>query len=84
MFEQSHIFYLKLLYICPILEPKSIKLDHFEPHFLFLYTALKAASKAQSKNSLNMNITDFEKLCSVSLSRNNVYACLICGKYFQV
>jgi hypothetical protein len=27
---------------------------------------------------------DFEKLCSVSLSRINVYACLICGKYFQV
>lgn len=27
---------------------------------------------------------DFEKLCSVSLSRINVYACLVCGKYFQV
>ena len=26
---------------------------------------------------------DIEKLCSVSLSRINVYACLICGKYFQ-
>lgn len=26
---------------------------------------------------------DFEKLCSVSLTRNNVYACLVCGKYFQ-
>ncbi|KAK9382529.1 uncharacterized protein V2V93DRAFT_365351 [Kockiozyma suomiensis] len=26
---------------------------------------------------------DFEKLCSVSLSNVNVYACLICGKYFQ-
>lgn len=26
---------------------------------------------------------DFEKLCSVSLSHINVYACLICGKYFQ-
>merc|ERR1712216_1093552 len=26
---------------------------------------------------------DFEKLCSVSLSNLNVYACLICGKYFQ-
>ena len=26
---------------------------------------------------------DFEKLCSVSLSRTNVYACLVCGKYFQ-
>lgn len=26
---------------------------------------------------------DFEKLCSVSLSKINVYACLVCGKYFQ-
>lgn len=26
---------------------------------------------------------DFEKLCSVSLSKTNVYACLVCGKYFQ-
>jgi len=27
---------------------------------------------------------DFEKCCSVSLSPVNVYACLVCGKYFQV
>ncbi|KAF9940002.1 hypothetical protein BGZ65_008582 [Modicella reniformis] len=27
---------------------------------------------------------DFEKVCSVSLSNLNVYACLVCGKYFQV
>jgi len=26
---------------------------------------------------------DFEKLCSVSLSHLNCYACLVCGKYFQ-
>lgn len=26
---------------------------------------------------------DFEKICSVSLSDVNIYACLICGKYFQ-
>lgn len=26
---------------------------------------------------------DFEKLCSVSLSNINVYACLMCGKYYQ-
>ncbi|XP_028515619.1 U4/U6.U5 tri-snRNP-associated protein 2 [Exaiptasia diaphana] len=26
---------------------------------------------------------DFEKLCSISLSHVNVYACLVCGKYFQ-
>lgn len=26
---------------------------------------------------------DFEKLCSVTLVNLNVYACLVCGKYFQ-
>ena len=26
---------------------------------------------------------DFEKQCSVTLSKQNVYACLVCGKYFQ-
>ena len=26
---------------------------------------------------------DFEKICSITLSNTNVYACLICGKYFQ-
>ncbi|MBE3112310.1 MAG: UBP-type zinc finger domain-containing protein, partial [Acidobacteria bacterium] len=26
---------------------------------------------------------DFEKLCSVTLSNINVYACLVCGRYFQ-
>ncbi|KAJ2355296.1 U4 U6.U5 tri-snRNP-associated protein, partial [Coemansia sp. RSA 2618] len=26
---------------------------------------------------------DFEQLCSVSLATSNVYACLVCGKYYQ-
>ena len=26
---------------------------------------------------------DFEKLCSVTLSNVNIYACLVCGRYFQ-
>ncbi|ORZ16886.1 hypothetical protein BCR42DRAFT_326199 [Absidia repens] len=26
---------------------------------------------------------DFEKVCSVTMSNINVYACLVCGKYFQ-
>ena len=26
---------------------------------------------------------DFEKLCSITLSNINVYACLVCGKYYQ-
>ncbi|KAG8199319.1 hypothetical protein JTE90_011785 [Oedothorax gibbosus] len=36
-------------------------------------------------DTINRNLLDFdfEKLCSVSISRINVYACLVCGKYFQ-
>uniref|UniRef100_A0A6B2L3F3 USP domain-containing protein n=1 Tax=Arcella intermedia TaxID=1963864 RepID=A0A6B2L3F3_9EUKA len=26
---------------------------------------------------------DFEKVCSISLQTTNVYACLVCGKYYQ-
>lgn len=26
---------------------------------------------------------DFEKVCSVSLTKLNTYACLVCGKFFQ-
>ncbi|KAJ2500229.1 U4 U6.U5 tri-snRNP-associated protein [Coemansia sp. RSA 1972] len=32
------------------------------------------------RNSLDF---DFEQQCSVSLSTTNIYACLVCGKYFQ-
>ncbi|XP_050740730.1 U4/U6.U5 tri-snRNP-associated protein 2 isoform X2 [Drosophila biarmipes] len=36
-------------------------------------------------DTINRNLLDFdfEKLCSISLTRINVYACLVCGKYFQ-
>ncbi|KAL2887822.1 putative mRNA-splicing protein ubp10 [Ceratocystis lukuohia] len=36
-------------------------------------------------DTINRNVLDFdfEKLCSVTLSNINVYACLVCGKYFQ-
>lgn len=26
---------------------------------------------------------DFEKVCSICLSNQHVYACLVCGRYFQ-
>lgn len=26
---------------------------------------------------------DFEKICCISLSHTNIYACLVCGRYFQ-
>lgn len=36
-------------------------------------------------DTVNRNVLDFdfEKLCSVTLSNINVYACLVCGKYYQ-
>eukprot|EP00126_Sphaerothecum_destruens_P001995 Sdes_comp15444_c0_seq1m4338 len=36
-------------------------------------------------DTINRSILDFDfqKLCSVSLSDQSVYACLVCGKYFQ-
>ena len=36
-------------------------------------------------DTINRNLLDFdfEKLCSITLSNNNVYACLVCGKYYQ-
>ena len=36
-------------------------------------------------DTINRNVLDFdfEKLCSVTLSNINVYACLVCGKYYQ-
>ncbi|KAJ2780239.1 U4 U6.U5 tri-snRNP-associated protein, partial [Coemansia interrupta] len=33
-------------------------------------------------NRANLDF-DFEHICSVSLSTNNVYACLVCGKFYQ-
>ncbi|XP_022653381.1 U4/U6.U5 tri-snRNP-associated protein 2-like isoform X1 [Varroa jacobsoni] len=48
----------------------------------------KESAKSRScpyLDTINRSVLDFdfEKLCSVSLSRINVYACLVCGKYFQ-
>lgn len=36
-------------------------------------------------DTINRQILDFdsEKLCSVTLTNMNVYACLVCGKFFQ-
>lgn len=36
-------------------------------------------------DTVNRGVLDFdlEKVCSISLRRQNVYMCLVCGKYFQ-
>ncbi|CAG0914634.1 unnamed protein product [Notodromas monacha] len=47
--------------------------------------AVVEARECPYLDTINRHVLDFdfEKLCSVSLSRINVYACLVCGKYFQ-
>ena len=42
-------------------------------------------SKCPYLSTINRMILDFdqEKVCSVSLKDNNIYCCLICGKYFH-
>ena len=51
---------------------------------------MKSKTKSPSEkcpyiSTINKTILDFdqEKICSVSLKDNNIYSCLICGKYFH-
>lgn len=46
---------------------------------------LNERKKCPYLDTINKQVLDFdfEKVCSVSLSNQNVYACLVCGKYFQ-
>lgn len=46
-----------------------------------MYSAVRGLKRGALLQNLDF---DFEKCCSVSLSPVNVYACLVCGKYFQV
>ncbi len=53
-------------------------------------SSITTLAKGKSKSALYLDTInrsvldfDFEKLCSISLSNINVYACLVCGRYFQ-
>lgn len=48
-------------------------------------TFTNLASKLMKRCQINRSALDFdfERLCSVTLSQNNIYACLVDGKYFQ-
>ncbi|KAK0411727.1 hypothetical protein QR680_005809 [Steinernema hermaphroditum] len=55
-----------------------------------MWTMKKAEAEKASRNCPYLDTVDravldfdFEKLCSISLSHVNVYACMVCGKYFQ-
>lgn len=49
-----------------------------------IHRALKLSNVLLNSN-FNAKVLDFdfEKFCSISLSNLNVYACLVCGKYYQ-
>lgn len=66
------------------------EINDFKQENLFTEPPAKNAKTPQIQcpylDTINRHVLDFdfEKLCSVSLTRINVYACLVCGKYFQV
>ena len=43
---------------------------------------ISSANRITRARRVNLDF-DFEKCCSVSLSHVNIYACLVCGAYFQ-
>lgn len=55
-----------------------------------LMSSTKAGNEELSRNCPYLDTIDrtvldfdFEKQCSVTLSHLNVYACLVCGKFYQ-
>ncbi|KAI9795354.1 MAG: ubiquitin-specific protease ubp10, partial [Piccolia ochrophora] len=67
--------------------PSSPAVDEDQP---VLTATRRQTAPAEGYNDLYLDTInralldfDFEKLCSVSLSNINVYACLVCGKYYQ-
>jgi len=47
--------------------------------------AQETRTKCPYLDTINRHVLDFdfERVCSVSLTNQNVYACLVCGKFFQ-
>lgn len=70
MYLQSVLCWLIFLYFCG---PCNI-------FFITSHCYLQLSSFCAAFQVLDF---DFEKFCSISLSNLNVYACLVCGKYFQ-
>ncbi|XP_069733633.1 ubiquitin carboxyl-terminal hydrolase 39 [Phaenicophaeus curvirostris] len=59
-------------------EPEPVRYGRFDPED-------QRSRHCPYLDTINKSVLDFdfEKLCSISLSHINVYACLVCGKYFQ-
>ncbi|PVU99737.1 hypothetical protein BB559_000450 [Furculomyces boomerangus] len=77
-------------------ETKKTKLQSAESESEIDESSIDGIEKLESKtldselnsmylDTVNRNVLDFdfEKICSVTLSNNNVYACLVCGQYYQ-
>nr|CCA15538.1 U4/U6.U5 trisnRNPassociated protein putative [Albugo laibachii Nc14] len=49
------------------------------------FESSKTRRKCPYLDTINTQLLDFdfEKICSITLSDQNVYACLVCGKYFK-
>lgn len=49
------------------------------------YSSTDSRSSSLTPLQINRPLLDFdfENVCSVSLSNVNIYACLVCGKYYQ-
>uniref|UniRef100_A0A8D2M087 UBP-type domain-containing protein n=1 Tax=Zonotrichia albicollis TaxID=44394 RepID=A0A8D2M087_ZONAL len=67
--------------LCPpfhALPPSPVRYGRFDPED-------QRSRHCPYLDTINKSVLDFdfEKLCSISLSHINVYACLVCGKYFQ-
>ena len=96
--ESFYQLLLKILTHCPamadfekVLYKKELKLkrkleikdeEDSEPELPAVKVNVKQCPYLDTINRTVLDF-DFEKLCSVSLTRINVYACLVCGKYFQ-
>lgn len=64
---------------------RKIKLEDEEDDENYVPQQKMIVKQCPYLDTINRHVLDFdfEKLCSISLSRINVYACLVCGKYFQ-
>lgn len=58
---------------------------HIDSPALSKSTPTKSLQQCPYLSTIRKNLLDFdfEKICSISLSHTNIYACLVCGRYFQ-
>lgn len=75
-FSRCHVYHRSSIFFCLIVFPDAIVLEEVMGWLKNL-----CAVDSISRHVLDF---DFEKVCSHTNSHLNVYACLVCGRYFQV